>query len=305
MRSDFHGPVRKLINLLYNLLYNQLGDPNGTFLSDFQSHGFHGRLLEISCFAYLKHAGLVLDRTFDRPDFIAHKGAATVAIEVTTTNPADNADRDVSVLRMENLSEAEVFERASIDFPKRTVRSLTKKLRHRYHELPHVAGHPLVVVVAPFYEAGSNFFVDESLIPSLYEVEDEAPVTPFFTRPDAAAISAVLYCNAFTVSRFWRLADPDWTAANFITERSGYGLFDTRPGILEFTYRLGHRATPRETWSEGVTLFLNPNATTPLPEGMLPASSVFALEGRDIVRTVRGFHPLASSQRFCQRPTSA
>jgi hypothetical protein len=288
--SPLHGGARDLINAAFS----EMGDPNGNFVRDFQGHGFHNRLFELSCFSYLRAAGLELSSRHERPDFIGSRDGLSVAIEVTSANPRADADPDISLLRMEDLTEEEVHRRAREDFPQRMMKSLRKKLQHRYHELPHVAGKPLILMVAPSFEAAPGVYVDESLVPAFYPAASEDPEAAFFARPDASAISAVAYCNSFSVSKFLRLSGSDLGAFGYEAVRWGVALFDDEPDFLEFRYRVGDDDASDETWPEGVTLFLNPNADTPLPEGFLPASSSFACEGQDIYRRVIGFHPVNS-----------
>ena len=288
--SQAHAGARALINSTYN----EMGDPNGRFVRDFQTHGFHGRLFELSCFRYLLAAGFAIDERHERPDFIASRDRRSVAIEVTTANPPSDTDPDISVMRMQELTDEEVHARAEGTFPTRLMASLKKKLRHRYHELPQVAGKPIVLMIAPCFEPAPGVYVDESLLPALYPLDPSGVGTTFFEWDGAEAISAVVYSNSFTVSKFWRLGAFDYLANECVALRQGMGLFEGERSVMEFRHMIGHEATPRETWSEGVTLYFNPFAQVPLPEDLLPASSKFVLQDDELVRKINGFHPLAS-----------
>jgi hypothetical protein len=289
--SPFHGPARQLMNELHA----RMGDPERNFVQDFQGAGFHARAVEICCYAYLEEAGMRIERSFAFPDFIARRDGVAVAIEVVTSNPSDLESRDVSAARMEPLTDEEVDKRASTDFPRKVLRGLSRKARRNYQQHAHVGGLPLVVLVSPFHEAGSNFYIDESLLPALFPLDPEGLETPFFFKEGTENISAVAYCNAFTVSKCFRMADPGFVAANFIAERSGSAFFEGRSTLHGFRYHVGHPATPIETWFEGITMIINPNAAVPLPDGLLPASSTFSVVGDRLERSVRGFHPLAST----------
>ncbi len=238
---------------------------------------------------------MAIDRACACPDFIARRGADAIAIEAVTVNPSDGTDADVSVARMPELTVAEIHDKASTEFPHRLLAVLMRKLRHDYHKHEHVAGKPLVLMIAPFYEPGSSFYIEDSLLPALFPMEPRPPVTPFFAREGAAEISAVAYCNAFSVSKFWRMADPSYVAENFIADRSGHAFFEGKDTLHGFRYRVGHEATPEETWHEGVTLIVNPFAATPLPDGLLPASSTISVVGDRLDRRIKGFHPLTSA----------
>jgi hypothetical protein len=289
--SSIHETARTLINALFA----RMGDPNGSFVRDFQGHGFHGRLTEVAAFAYLEDAGFSIDRAYEYPDFMVERDGQSVAIEVVTANPKDGSDRDVSVAGLTRWTDEEMLQKTMEDFPRRVLATLMKKLRHRYDEEAHVAGRPLVLMMGPFHEAGSSFYVDDLLLPALFPLEPGASPTPFFARPDARSISAVAYCNAFSVSKFWRMADERYITENFIAERSGHAFFEGKEALHGFCYRVGHYLTPAETWWEGLTLIVNPRATTPLPEGLLPASNTITVEDDRLRRHIKGFHPMTSA----------
>jgi len=107
---------------------------------------------------------------------------------------------------------------------------LVSKLRRRYWERPCCQGAPLLLIVAPFHEPGSQTYIDESLARYLFGIQRyndwteyggilvrEAPVlshsvgnktipSRFFTLEDAQNISGVVWANQFTVSKFLRMA---------------------------------------------------------------------------------------------------
>lgn len=204
----FHPQFRDLLNspyhvearLLINALYQKMGKPSKSFIRKFQADGFHSHLFEIACFAYLESAGLCPERNHQSPDFMASHDEVQLAIEVTTANPPGEQAADISVRRMENLSAKEIEEKVTVEFPRRMMSILKKKLEFQYDKLPHCIGKPLVLMVAPFFEAGSVYYTDESLIDCLYGIHQSPG---FFDLPNAESVSAVLYCNAFTVPRFF------------------------------------------------------------------------------------------------------
>jgi hypothetical protein len=282
-----------------NALWMRMGDPNGNFARHFQGDAFHSRLFELACFAYLEEAQLSIDRSHESPDFLAFDKGLGIALEAVTANPPTGQRSDISLRTLELLSQAEIFEKSSREFPARVVRSLEKKLAHRYHELDHCRGKPLIFMIAPFFEAGSSFYVDEALLYTLFGPPEGVPrdTVPFFEREEAAAVSAVLYCNQFTVSRFLRLAT-DFTAVG-APKGTRQGTFyrqrdEDTVALREFVHVLGAPDTPKETWSEGVTMFENPFAATPLPPAFLPVSCWFGVVDGFVTREVGDFHPVVS-----------
>lgn len=295
--APFHSGSRALMNSLYS----RMGDPNGNFLRDFQGSGFHSRLFELACFAYLESANLKIDRSYPQPDFLASRDSVTVAVESVTANPSHDQGQDIAIDRMPDLSQEEIYEKVAGEFPRRMSAILHKKLSKRYHHAAHVSGKPLVFMIAPNFEAGSVFYTDDALLYCLYGPPESEPIwqgrPAFFWDNQAGSISAVLYCNAFTVSRFFRLAFAT-AKSPIVAIRSGVCY---RPhsssdfGGCKFEFQVGDPAAPRETWDEGVTLFHNPFAAHPLPQGFLPASSTISIRDGYIYREVLGFHPLVSS----------
>jgi hypothetical protein len=299
--SPLHQKVREYLNQLFS----QMGDPDGSFVYDFQERGFHARAFEMACFAYLRSAGLNVERSSGAPDFIAGNGTSKVVIEVTTANVPQNADQDISVLRAEDFDpfdDSRDFDLPSSDeFPKKIRSRLIEKLKKKYQTLPDAARKPIVLMVAPFFAPGSVAFPGYDLVDALYQTKPHPRTTPFFWLRDATSISAVAYCNAFTMPKFWRLADHDYLAEQCIALRTGPALFEGKDHLSGFRYKIGHEATPTETWHEGVTLFVNPRADFPLPANFLPASCTYACEDGMVRPHVTGFHPLHSRMRVFPR----
>ena len=269
--------------------------------ADFQTHGFHARLFELSCFAYLKSAGLEIDRSVERPDFIVSRGGLSVAIEAVTANTPDDQSNDISVAQMSQLPQSDILAKVIHDFPKRMCNSLRKKSAQRYHAASHVSGKPIVLVIAPCFEAGAGFYPDDAFFYGLYGPPDAEPVwqgrPAFFWQKENRAISSVVYCNAFTVSRFFRLATPLGPNSSIVATRAGAyytRVSDSESALGTFEFRVGHPGTPKETWSEGVTIFQNPFATVPLPDDYLPRSCVVSVQDGYVSRQVYGFHPISS-----------
>jgi hypothetical protein len=284
---------------LMNQIFQRMGDPNGGFVRHFQGDAFHSRLFELSCFAYLDQSGLGVDRSHAYPDFLVSGPLGHAAIEAVTLNPPTGQGADISLRQMEPLSQEETFEKVSRELAGRISRTLLKKLNHAYHDLEYCRDRPLVFMIAPFFEAGANFYSDDALFYPLFGGPEGwgNEVFPFFHREEAAAISAVLYCNQFTVSKFFRLATDFATPGAPVTVREGmcyrqHGVEEH--ALCRFAHRLGSPATPKENWAEGITVFENPFARIPLPRGLLPATSYVYVEDGYVSRQVAEFHPVAS-----------
>jgi hypothetical protein len=289
---------------LMNKIFQRMGDPNGGFVRHFQGDGFHSRLFELCCFAYLEEAGLGVDRAQPCPDFIVSGQLGHAAVESVTLNSPAGQGTDISLLRLEPLTQEEIFAKVSRELAQRISRTLVRKLKHAYQDLDHCRDRPLVFMVGPFFEAGASFYTDDALFYPLFGGPEgwENETLPFFRRKEASAVSAVLYCNQFTVSKFFRLATDFSTSDLPITLREGMCY---RPhgvdahALCKFSHRLGSTATPKEKWAEGITVFENPYARIPLPRGLLPATSFVYVEDGYVSREVAEFHPVVSTTRIC------
>lgn len=297
--SPLHANARRAMNTIFE----RMGDPNGNFQRNFPGNGFHARVFELALFAYLDTAGFKIDRAYERPDFLATRNGVTIAIEATTSNPPDGADRDISVFRLQNIPGHELIQKVRVEFPKRIISSLRKKVSHRYDQLHHCRGKPLILVVAPFFEPGAIFYTDEGLVEYLYgprvapeSSEDE----PFFAQKSSEAVSAVLFCNQLTVPKFFRLSSL-FPSPGMTVIREGVCYRDMNDEdfcIEKYEHLLGEASIPVETWHEGVTLFLNPWARTPLDPELCPHTSKLWIDNGHLRRDVSPFHPVTSFMRI-------
>ncbi len=76
---------------------NVFSDPDDNFVKDFQTTGFNARLWELYLFAALVEQGFMLEREYDRPDFLASKGPHCVAIEAVTVNPTAKTENEEEI----------------------------------------------------------------------------------------------------------------------------------------------------------------------------------------------------------------
>ncbi len=294
LNSEVHGGAREYINNTFE----KMGDPNGSFIKHFQGSGFHSRLFELACFAYLEECGLKIDRNYKKPDFIGVSKNVSLAIECVTANPSNGQKTDISLTQMVNYPNDELMDKIAHEVPKRLGRILWKKLNHHYQDLPHCLGLPLVLVIAPFFEGGSLLYTDHCLIEYLYgSPEGDNSQDDFFGKDNSRHISAVLFCNRFTVSKFLRISTDYKRLNDYRAILSGYAYKSIdieNYRLINFSRVLGDEESS-ELWSEGVTLYENPNAAIPLEKEVLKCSSRIYVEDGYVCRDVYGFHPLSSS----------
>lgn len=307
-------------------VFGRMGDPDGNFVDDFQGPGFHSRLFELACFAYLEESGWAVSREHRSPDFLVEKGGVRLALEAVTSNSPLGRDEDIAASKMPDPRSQDILAKCNDEFPIRMGSALFSKLQRRYWELPHCQGLPFVLMVGPFHEPGSTTYVDESLARYLFGVERlngwsnhngllvrESPVvahsfngktipSDLFASDEANNLSAVIWCNQFTIPRFFRIAAEAHGLPSGVHSAVVHGVRCGYDGYSAetFEYAVGDGAVAREMWSRGVTVFINPHVRIPLPENVVTCTSTFRISGGRLVREVLGFHSLTSLMKVVE-----
>lgn len=187
-------PARHMMNMAFDTLV----DSDGNFVEQFQTQGFDARVFELYLHAYFSDLEGVKVVRPARPDFLVTLGGLTVAVEATTSNPAQGrggapaptanievTDAHYAAAKRSGLvdtlavfapdldleSRAHTIARAEHEFPIRIAGPLTAKLGHRYWELPDVAGRPLVLAVEAFHAPDALTFSSAGLTGYLYGIE--------------------------------------------------------------------------------------------------------------------------------------
>ena len=264
-------------------------DVDGNFVQQFQSDGFNSRFWELYLYALLNELGYGFDRGHSAPDFHCQWLLGDFFIEATTINPSpggpnvDTSDREA------------YFEHY---VPTRYSGALCSKLKMKYWEQPHVAGHPLIIAIQDFHVSDAMTWSNSALVEYLYAIRqaertnsegkteivsekitefkwgNKTPIPAgFFQLPDSENISAVLANPAGTLPKFSRMG--------FL---AGFGDRDVkmlRSGICykdrgltpEKFYSEVHAAGYAETWCEGVSVYHNPQAKIPLPREGFPGAA--------------------------------
>jgi len=308
--------------------FRRMGDPDGNFIDDFQGPGFHSRVFELACFAYFEETGWSIDRTHTSPDFLIEKGGVRIAVEAVTLNPTAGRQEDIAVSTTSERTIDEVVARCNDELPIRLASAISNKLRKKYWEKPHCRGLPFVLIAGPFHEGGSTAYVDESIARYLFGRQRfhdwvdyngvlvrELPVAShsfggrsvpsnFFAAPAATPLSAVIWTNQFTISRFARLhaeAEGLPEPAEGAIVRGWYANPDGC-GAKQFEYGLGSGAAPPESWARGVSVMSNSMAAIALPEGRFESSATFRLRDAALVCDIHHFHTLTCFTRFYGPP---
>ncbi len=290
--------------------------PNDPHLVDeFQKKGFDQRLWEIYLWAALREFGFDVV-PLEAPDFLCRSPAITFTVEATTVAPstmgplAEHPDPKTQ-------DEIDAFLRDYM--PMKYGSALISKLRKtnsgglHYWEREESLGKPFLIAIADFHKPadrdglGSMTYTQSALWEYLYgqrirwkfdengklvinaeDIEEHRygeKVVPsgFFDDPLAENVSAVLFSNAGTLSKFDRMG----IVAGFTVPGDRY----TRIGMkvnADPNATIGNMFSAdvmapnyREFWTDEIQVFHNPNAKYPLPfEALLGATHHFIKDGR-------------------------
>lgn len=296
-------------------------DLDGNYVKDFQTTGLNGRLWELYLFAFLHEQRFTITDEFDRPDFGAVKGGFPIAIEATTVNPTEGVDAPKPTTTEERRALLNDY------MPIKFGSALFSKLRKRYWEPPHMQGAPLIFAVHDFHSEDSMTWSSTALHEYLYGlrarpgIDEEGNVrtetepiaehvwgekripSGFFKQPDAEHVSAVLFSNAATLSKF-----------NRIGKIAGFGSRDVHMWRVGDLWNPDPKATVpipfkvliepekySETWSEGVRVFHNPNALIPIPPELFPLCSHHWAENEQLIDYLPD-HFIFNSKTFIMAP---
>lgn len=273
-------------------------DPDGNFVQQFQTTGFDQRIFELYLFGVLNESGFIIERNYTAPDFTCSKFGYPFCIEATTVNKTDGEDeKDISSMSQDEI-ETLLRDYIPIKYGSSLYSKLTKLHQNkRYWELPHVTGKPFLLAIHNFQGPFSMTYTRSALETYLYGVchtwkrdesgtliiipekvthhkfgDKEIP-SGFFFQDDAEHISAVLFSNSGTISKFNRMGYiAGFGSRDVKIFRKGF-YYDKNPNASspkEFAHEV-HDSSYRETWAQGVDIFHNPNAINPLNPDIFPA----------------------------------
>ena len=281
-------------------------DPH--FVEEFQFHQFDQRLWELYLWASFRELGFDIEQ-LEAPDFVCSAPGIQFAVEATTVAPSQSG---ALASHPEPKTQEEMQEFLANYMPMKFGTPLTSKLnkvdsegRH-YWERDETKDKPFVIAVADFHkqaekhQLGSMTYTHSALWPYLYGhrvewemVDGELRTSPvenpvhkfgekevpsgFFDLPGAENISAILFSNAGTISKFDRIGvTAGFAAPSHKYMRFGYR-YNSDPNALigiPFMEDVSD-ANYEEGWSDELQIFHNPNARIPLDHAWLSGLSQF------------------------------
>ena len=309
--------------LMANEIFQDFPDTDGNFVEQFQTTGFDSRIFELYLYAYLSRSGYSVNKEHEQPDLIVTKGGVAVAIEATTVNPTQAKDT-IASRKIADLTTEELWEKLENELPIRFGGPLFSKLNKEYWRLEQCRGIPIVFAIEAFQEEGSLYFSHSSLGQYLYglrhypdwtedghllvkstEITDHkwgAKIIPsnFFGQPNAEYISAVIFSNSGTYTKFCRMGyQAGYYRGNMQGIRRGT-CWDPDPDAakpMEFSYEVDDPPV-MESWGQGLVVFHNPYALFRVPRGYFVDAAELYVEDGQIKSDVPRFHPYMSQTLF-------
>ena len=271
-------------------------DIDGNFIQQFQSlNGFDSRVWELFLFCFCREEYFSFKRQKSSPDFLIEKLGHEVAIEAVIISRKNTSQE--SLLNPILKSHEEIQQELENDMPLRYGSALYDKLKKKYWELEHVKGKPLIIAIADFHDTMSMTWSFPALTSYLYgyrykheyDANGQLIIKPikigqfikrtgakvpagFFSQPDTENISAVLFSSTGTISKFNRIGKQAGLGSeNLIITRMG-AMHNHDPNASmpdAFMYTVNEDCN--ELWSEGVSIYHNPNAKIPLDPALFPS----------------------------------
>jgi len=300
-----------------------LADVDGNFVEQFQTSAFNARLWELFIFAFLHEQRVLLDRDFNRPDFVGTKFGFDFCLEAATVNPSAELSEPTPQTPEDVARLLPDFMPIKFGSP---LFSKLQKLNNRYSALPHVRDKPFILAIADFHEESSMTWSSSALTTYLYgkrftwrkdakgklrvrnirvrEHRWKHKVIPsnFFGQPGSENVSAVLFANSATLSKFSRMGQLAGFGRKDVRMFRGGTYHDHDPDA-PIPKRFYVEVTPKsyaESWTQGVTLFHNPNASYRIPPDVFLGVANYFLYKNRVAASFPKFFPY-SSQTFIMR----
>lgn len=309
-------------------------DPH--FITEFQLKQFDQRLWELYLWAALRELGFDIEQP-EAPDFLCGAPGYEFTVEATTVSASSQGPL---ATHPEPGTPEEMRKFLADYMPMKFGSSLTSKLTKKnkagesYWERGVGANKPFMIAVADFHkpgneeEIGSMTYTHSALWPYLYghrvdwdmidgklairavrnqehRYGDKVIPSGFFDLPGAENVSAVLFSNAGTLSKFDRMG----IVAGFAPAGHKYfrvGVrFDPDPNAVEGKKFMADATEPgyQEFWSDELQIFHNPNATHPFSqESFGGITQHFFKNGQQYSLTTEG--TILASQTLILSPAS-
>jgi hypothetical protein len=312
-----YSPAKELISQVTS----NFKDKDGNFIEQFQTTGYEARIWELFLDQFFVENGFFILTAYDRPDYNLYKNNNEVFVEATASFPTDTNEKFTDDFIKDALKKKDVKIQEEIldHYIIKMAGVLYSKMKKEYWKLSWVQNKPLIFAIKPSHHLLADFIPDYKVISYLYgkftktyidenghlkgwngELIDHkygAKVIPsgFFSLPDSENISAVIFSNEGTTKKFNRLGKQNGLGDQNVSIVRAGNCFDPTPGAgpKSFNYSVGDGQIV-ETWSNGVSIFHNPNAKIPLDRNLFEGCRQVWLNGEKYDGFMPEFFPFHS-----------
>ena len=296
-------------------------DIDKNFVEQLQSiNGFDARLWELYLFTAFTEQKFLIQRTYERPDFIIEKFDIKIGVEAVTLGRDKHNPPSYIFYEKQIPNTQQIADKIKNEAPLRYGSALYSKLSKKYWSLPHLINKPFLISVADFHDNASMTWSYTSLIEYLYgqrevvtfskdgapllKTEEVGPYTKasgtkinsgFFYQKDTENLSGVLFSTTGTISKFTRMGiQAGFRSKNQLVLRVGekYDPNSNAFASIPFSYYVDE--TCNESWSEGLHLFHNPLAKHPIDIELFPDIAHHKLEDKRLLSWTPSFVPFSS-----------
>jgi len=316
--EETYSPARQIIEPMMRWYE----DPDGNFVEQFQTRGFDQRIWELYLFATFVEMGLKLDRSNPIPDFQCSSFKGRFSVEAVTVGPTMQAGRIVLQPPLTSPEESQAFWNNYM--PIKFGSALFSKLGKKYWTRGNVAGAPFMLAIEDFSAPASMTYTRSALQRYLFGYEHECEkgtdgtlkIKPrcikehvwgekripsgFFRLPESENISAVIFSNSGTISKFNRMGIlGGFGSGRVLMVREGTRVnHDPNADKPLYFRQVVNAPDYSERWVEGLDVYHNPNAIQKLPEKALPnAAHIYLHDDGEVVARTPNWHPLSSITR--------
>lgn len=279
-------------NLIQEIAYHFV-DVDGNYIQQFQGDGFHARLWELFLHAYLNHSQFRINSNYKTPDFCISMYGNDFFIEAVTVNPSRKEGFDITG----KVTGRDIRDLSFNYLPIKFYKTLSKKIKKKYWELPHVKGHPFLFAIHDYHipsgpSFGSMCWSRDGLYNYLYGIgidengnqievdtctfNGETRPSNFFGNELHKDVSAILFSNGAVLSTFNRMGKiADLGSKDVKIFRYIFKWDPMKNEIIPSVVDIDSKDY-EESWSDTVIMYHNPKAKIPIdPNFFLDITHVF------------------------------
>lgn len=264
-------------------------DRDGKFVDEFQ-RTYNSSWWELYLFAVLKSLDLKIDFGFDAPDFVLADHPVGIEAVIAGHGQGMTPEWEKTLKHVTDMSEIESGYAETLVRLSNAIDSKVRRYRGRYAGLPHMAGRAYVIAVHNFSTPDAHQLGDSAMQRLLYDTLEEGSFlkngklplpTGLFLDDGLKDVSAVIYSSLATYGKARALSAGNGGAV-FQAIRIRNQVESIRIGALKADYQ--------ESLRDGLRLFRNPHAATPVPDGLFEVEDILEFGMDDGELWTRG-HP--------------